>query len=79
MTTDNAQFEGLFRVFSNKLEITLEQAHKVDPEDSSRIAPETVNEVIVFPLHKVVSVSAVDVDLEYAAKSEVFFNSKGEC
>ena len=32
LTTDNTQFEGLFRVFSSKLEITLEQAHQIlDP------------------------------------------------
>ena len=69
LTTDNTQFEGLFRVFSSKLEITLEQAHQIlDPSDPSRISPETVRETVIFPLNKVIAVTAVDVDLEYAAK-----------
>ena len=68
MTVDNNKFEGLFRVFSSNMDITLDQVHKIDPDDVTKISPETVKDTMVFPFHKVVAVTAVDVDLEYAAK-----------
>ena len=67
-TTDGSTFDGLFRVFSPNLEITLEQAHLVDPNDPTKIDPDKVKANIVFPFHEIVSVTACDVDLEYAVK-----------
>ncbi len=49
-TDDGHQYEGVFRVFSSKLEISLDQAHEVDPKDPSRINPEKVEKTMVFPM-----------------------------
>ena len=60
--------EGLFRIFSPNLEITLEQAHLVDPKNPSNIAAETVKEIMIFEMKEVLHMSAIGVDLDYAAK-----------
>jgi hypothetical protein len=65
-TEDGEIFEGLFRIFSPKLEITLEQVHLVAPEDPLTINPDTVQETVVFPMEKVVRCTAIDVDLNHA-------------
>ena len=41
-TDDGIVYEGVFRTFSPDLDITLEQVHQVDPEDPSKINPDTV-------------------------------------
>ena len=61
-------FEGLFRAFSPHLELTLDQAHKVDPKAPLKITPETVKDTMVFKLENIIQMSAIDVDLDYAVK-----------
>ena len=39
---DGMVYEGVFRTFSPDLDITLEQAHKVDPDDPTKINPDSV-------------------------------------
>ena len=68
LTTESTTWEGIFRVFSSQLEVTLEQAHLVDPKDPSKITD--VKEVIVFPFEKVVLLTAANHDLTFAAKGK---------
>ena len=46
----------------------MDQAHKVDPKAPLKITPETVKDTMVFKLEKVLQMSAIDVDLDYAVK-----------
>ena len=65
----------MFRAFSANLEISLEQAHLVDPKNPSKITPETVKEMMVFELKEVLHMSAIGVDLDYAAKGNNKYHS----
>jgi hypothetical protein len=62
-------YEGIFRAFSPRLELTLDMVHPVDPKDPSRISEEKVS-TMVFKLGDVVSCSAIDTDLDYAIKGK---------
>jgi hypothetical protein len=70
-------YEGIFRAFSPRLELTLDMVHPVDPKDPSRISEEKVS-TMVFKLGDVVSCSAIDTDLDYAIKGKqiIVFKSK---
>lgn len=65
-TDDGIIYEGVFRTFSPDLDITLDQVHQVDPEDPSRINPETVNPTGVFNMKRIIRCVAVNVDLNAA-------------
>lgn len=73
-------FEGVFKTFSNKFEIVLEMAHKVDPDDRSVKIPtrSRVIEVLIMPMTDVVMVTALNVDLDYAVKDNSAGQSKGK-
>ena len=58
----------MFRTFSPDLEITLEQAHQVDPKNPTTITAEVVKEIMIFEMKEVLHMSAIGVDLDYAAK-----------
>ena len=70
-TIDGNVHEGLFRTFSPDLEITLEQAHQVDPKNPTTITAEVVKEIMIFEMKEVLHMSAIGVDLDYAAKGTV--------
>ena len=69
-TIDGLVYDGIFRVFSPRLELTLDVAHLVDPSDTSKIVEENVT-TMIFPIDNVVSCSAVDTDLDYATKGKI--------
>ena len=50
------------------MEVVLEMAHPVDPEDSSKINPEDVVDKLIFRPDDIVTMDAKDVDLGYATK-----------
>lgn len=68
---DGSLFEGLFWVFSPELEISLRQAHRIDPKNPEKIDPQQVEDKMVFPMNEVLRVSALDVDVDYAVKGEL--------
>ena len=75
-TIDGNVHEGLFRIFSPNLEITLEQAHLVDPKNPVNITSETVKEIMIFEMKEVLHMSAIGVDLDYAAKGKRSYKRK---
>ena len=46
----------------------LELAHQVDPNDSSKIRPESVVDKLIFRPSDIVAIEVKDVDLEYATR-----------
>jgi len=67
-TKNKDEYEGIFITFSPDLEIVLEVAHKVDPNNQDIVDPKHVEEKMVFPLSSVVRYFAIDVDMEFAMK-----------
>lgn len=67
-TQNGSVFEGVLRTFSCNLEIVLELAHQVDPNDSSKIRPESVVDKLIFRPSDIVNIEVKDVDLEYATR-----------
>lgn len=63
---DGSVFEGLFRTFSPDFDITLDHLHRVNPDDPTRINPETVSDLGVFSMKKIIKCVALDVDLNHA-------------
>lgn len=72
-------YEGVFRTFSPQMDIVLEMAHLVDEQHLSTfkassigllpfLTADTITEKLIFKLHDIVGISAINVDLDYAAK-----------
>jgi len=70
------EYEGIFLTFSPDLEIVLEVAHKVDPNNQDIVDPKNVEEKMVFPLSSVVRYFAIDVDMEFAMKESFMTDSQ---
>jgi len=64
---DGNTYEGIFRIFSPQLELTLDVAHLVDAKDPGKICEENVRSM-VFNMRDVIRCSAIDTDLDYATK-----------
>lgn len=51
----------------------MELAHEVDPNDSSKIRPESVVDKLIFRPNDVVAIEVKDVDLEYATRGIISY------
>ncbi|XP_033101028.1 ataxin-2-like protein [Anneissia japonica] len=65
------KYEGIFSTISNNGEIVIELAHMVEGNTNAVPSKERTIDKLVVKFKDVVSLTALDVDLEYAVKSDV--------
>lgn len=69
-TAAGSIFEGVLRTFSPQFDVVLELAHRVDPSRPNEVTVETLTEKLIFKAADVITIQALNVDLEYATKGK---------
>ncbi|XP_059489757.1 ataxin-2 homolog isoform X3 [Neocloeon triangulifer] len=67
-TVAGSIFEGVLRTFSPQFDVVLELAHRVDPNRPNEVTVDTLMEKLIFKAADVITIQALNVDLEYATK-----------
>jgi len=67
-TINGEIYEGIFSIMSESLDVYIQEAHLVDLSNPSCINEKNVFEKFAIKMKDIVRMSAIDVDLDYAAK-----------
>lgn len=69
-TVQGSLYEGVFKTFSDKFEVVLELAHKVEDSDPQKVNPSEVVDTLIFSAQDIVYMCAPNTEPNYALKGK---------